>query len=189
MGKMEASGAAGETGGEWGIVGNCQRYTAKMYKKCVKLVSNGRKIGEKWDNLGQIPHFSQSRFLAIFPSSSFDGFCQRNQPTGTMGIVGFALHWPIVRIGPLVVGRAGAAGVPLRLKHLSNLHGGGGGGGGLRGSGRGQARGAVGGRVWGPGPTAWVREGGLACVCVCGRAAGICACGRTGPQSVPGTPP
>jgi hypothetical protein len=33
-----------------------------MYGKCVKLVGNGRKIGEKWDNLGQIPHVSQFHF-------------------------------------------------------------------------------------------------------------------------------
>ena len=53
-------------------------------KKCVKLVGNGREIGEQLDNLGQISHFSQSHFapffhnLVTFPSSSFDEFCQPN---------------------------------------------------------------------------------------------------------------
>ena len=58
------------------------------------MVGNGRKIGEKSDNLGQISHFSRSHFpplfhnLATVPSSSFDEFCQPNSPPAKMGISG-----------------------------------------------------------------------------------------------------
>ena len=69
-------GGMGENGGEWGRMGEngengklweiAKNTLWEMYEKCVKLEGNGRKIGEKWDNLGQISHFSQSHF-PFFP--------------------------------------------------------------------------------------------------------------------------
>ena len=62
MGNMEKWGEMGGNGGKRG--GNGGKWgelweTAKnalwgQYKKCVELVGKGRKIGEKWGNLGQI---------------------------------------------------------------------------------------------------------------------------------------
>ena len=52
-GKKEGNGGKwGEMGGKWGVVGNSEKYIVGSAKKCVKLVGNGRKIEEKWGNLG-----------------------------------------------------------------------------------------------------------------------------------------
>ena len=80
MGKMVAKwrrmGGNGENGGKWGEMGENGElwetaiYTLReMHKKCVRLLGNGRKIGEEWDNLGQISHFSQSHFPSFSTAS------------------------------------------------------------------------------------------------------------------------
>ena len=90
-GKMAAKW--GKMGGDWGEVGEMGEtgnneklpkiHSRKCRKRCVKLVGNGRKIGVKWDNLGHIPHFTQSQFshfstaLPPFPQDPLMNFASR----------------------------------------------------------------------------------------------------------------
>ena len=45
-------------GGEQGEMGNCEKLpkntSGNVHKKCVNLIGNRRKIGQTWDNLGEI---------------------------------------------------------------------------------------------------------------------------------------
>ena len=59
----ENGGKRGKTGGNgesWEIAKNT---LWGVQKKCVQLIGNTRKIGEKWDNLAQISHYSESQRL------------------------------------------------------------------------------------------------------------------------------
>ena len=60
-GKWGEMGGNGGNGGKWGKMKNVGKlpkmHCGECRKKCVKLVGNGRKIREKWDNLGQISQF------------------------------------------------------------------------------------------------------------------------------------
>ena len=85
MGKVGKWGEMGGNGGIWELWEIAKKiHCGECRKKCVKLVGNGRKIGENWDNLGQNFQFFLVPFpplfhnLATFPSSSFDEFCQAN---------------------------------------------------------------------------------------------------------------
>ena len=76
MGKMEKWWQnEGKWGGirgnreKWAEMGNCEKLPKwEMWKKCVKLVGNGRKIVEKCDNFRQIPHFPQPTLFSFFHS-------------------------------------------------------------------------------------------------------------------------
>ena len=86
MKKMAAKcGKMRENGGGWGILRNCQNdagVVGKVERMC-EIGGNGKKIGGKWDNVGQchffpIVFFSIFHRLAAFPSCSFDEFVEPN---------------------------------------------------------------------------------------------------------------
>ena len=97
---MEKWGEMGGIGGKWGEMGGIGGKWGEMggiggkweiakntlwgvQKNCVKLVGNGRKIGEKWDNLGQISHFPHfSTTLPPFPPIPLMNFASQTTRLG-----------------------------------------------------------------------------------------------------------
>ena len=79
MGEMEKwggnggkwGGTGGELGGKWGNGGKCQKCIVGSVEKMCEIGRNGRKIGEKGNNLGQNSHFSQSHFPPFSTTSTF----------------------------------------------------------------------------------------------------------------------
>ena len=86
-------GKMGGNGESWEIAKNT---LWGVQKKCVQLIGNRRKFGEKRDNLAQISHYSESHFPHLsttsppFPQVPLMSFARRNWPTGKMGISGLA---------------------------------------------------------------------------------------------------